>query len=233
MTYRIFASGILLGFSLQVLADVSDCGGLQNNFGPLDYRSASPSDKQLVERYHFTPRVEQLRGGQSGQLAADLSYTLRVFPNHPRALWAMSKLAAREKTEKPAYSQYSVRCWFDRAIRFRPEDPNVRMIYGVYLTKNGKNREALEQLEVAAAYEKDNANLNYNIGLVYFDLKQYDQALAFAHRAYALGFSLPGLKNKLVQAGKWRDPITVNSIARESPTAVAPTELIEPGAKEQ
>jgi len=145
----------------------------------------------------------------------------------------MSKLAAREKTEKPAYSQYSVRCWFDRAIRFRPEDPNVRMIYGVYLSKNGKNREALEQLEVAAAYEKDNANLIYNIGLVYFDLKQYDQALAFAHRAYALGFSLPGLKNKLVQAGKWRDPIAVNSIMGESPNAVAPTKAMEPGAKEQ
>ncbi len=228
MRYSVFAIIILLSLSLQAVADVSDCGNLQNNFGPIDYRTATASDKQLVERYHFTARVEHLKGGQSGQLAADLSYTLRVFPNHPRALWAMSKLAIREKTEKPAYSQYSTRCWFDRAIRFRPDDPNVRMIYGVYLTKNGRNREALEQLKVAAEYDKDNANLNYNIGLAYFELKQYEQALEFAHRAYRLGFSLPGLKSKLVQVGKWRDPfpggesVESASTGAESPVATEP-----------
>ena len=35
---------------------------------------------------------------------------------------------------------------------------------------------------------------------------QYDKALASAHRAYGAGFPLPGLKNKLKRAGKWREP---------------------------
>jgi len=182
-----------------------------------------------VEFAHFTPAVEQLKAGKSSYLADDLSYTLRVFPNHPRALWSMTKLAMREKTEKPAHSQYSVHCWFDRAIRFRPEDPNVRMIYGVYLINKGKSREAVEHLEIAASYEKDNANLNYNIGLAYFDLKQYDQSLDFAHRAYSLGFPLPGLKNKLVRAGKWREP---NILARElEPILSTGDSSVLPGSK--
>jgi tetratricopeptide (TPR) repeat protein len=79
------------------------------------------------------------------------------------------------------------------------------MIYAVYLNKIGKLKEALEQLEVAEKADSDNANLNYNIGLVYFDLKNYEKALYFAHRAYELGFPLPGLRNKLQKAGKWSE----------------------------
>ena len=44
------------------------------------------------------------------------------------------------------------------------------------------------------------------MGLLYTDLKRYDDALRHAHRAYALGFPLPGLQRKLARAGKWRDP---------------------------
>ena len=45
-----------------------------------------------------------------------------------------------------------------------------------------------------------------DLGLAYADLKQYDKALESAHRAYGAGFPLPGLKNKLKRAGKWREP---------------------------
>lgn len=186
-------------------AEVSDCGFLTNHFGPFDYRSARPADINIVETRHFTPMVEQLKGGQSGYIAGDISYTLGVFPNHPRALNSIANLSLREKRPKPEHSQYSVHCWFDRAIRFRPDDSQVRMIYAVYLSKVGKPKEALEQLEAAERGDSDNANFNYNIGLVYFDLKNYEKSLHFAHRAYELGFPLPGLRNKLKRAGKWRE----------------------------
>lgn len=217
----------VFGFSQCAYADVSDCGSLQNHYGPFDYRSATPSEKHLVERAHFTPAVEQLKSGKSSYLGADLSYTLSVYPNHSRALMAIAKLAMREKTDKPAYSTYSVRCWFDRAIRFRPEDPNVRMIYGMYLINNKKYKEALEHLEIAANEDKDNANLNYNIGLAYFELKQYEEALVFAHRAQALGFSLPGLKNKLARLGKWREPPPEKEIVESLPSVSEPTGSID------
>lgn len=189
-----------------VSAGEVDCGPLTNHFGPFDYYTAPPADRRLVERPHFPPQVEQLRKGNTGPLGQDISYTLSVFPNHPRALFSMSKLAIREKTNKPRDSTYSIDCWFDRAIRFRPNDSNVRMIYGIYLQTTGKSKEAAQQFNKSAEFGGDNGNLFYNLGLSYFDLKDYEKALEYAHRAHYLGFQLPGLKNKLVRVGKWREP---------------------------
>ena len=47
---------------------------------------------------------------------------------------------------------------------------------------------------------------NYNLGLVYYKTKQFKEANEHAHKAYALGFPLPGLKQLLVTAGKWQEP---------------------------
>lgn len=40
-------------------------------------------------------------------------------------------------------------------------------------------------------------------GLAYFDVGDYAQSMEHAKKAYALGVNLPGLKSKLVKAGKW------------------------------
>lgn len=196
---------ISCSISTVVVADEISCGALTNHFGPFDYYTARPADIEIVETRHFTREVEQLKAGKSGYIAGDLNYTLGVFPNHPRALNSIANLALREKRSTPEHSRFSVDCWFDRAIRFRPDDANVRMIYAVYLNKIKRQKEALEQLEMAAEVNSDNPNLNYNIGLVYFDLKNYDKSLEFARRAYEGGFPLLGLKNKLKKAGVWSD----------------------------
>ena len=49
------------------------------------------------------------------------------------------------------------------------------------------------------------ANVAYNLGLIYVDLKDYENAREYAKRAYDGGFPLPGLRQKLVQAGQWRE----------------------------
>ncbi|HRD33973.1 MAG TPA: tetratricopeptide repeat protein [Rhodocyclaceae bacterium] len=181
------------------------CGPLENTFGPYDYRT-NKDKLPIVERFHFTPDVENLRKGAStNRIGGDISYTLRAFPNHTRALLAMSRLAQREKTNSPKGSTYSVDCWFERALRFRPDDAEVRMTNGIYLAQTGRKAEAAKMLEGAAKLGESGANFHYNMGLVYADLGRYDEALAHAHKAYALGFALPGLKNKLQRAGKWRD----------------------------
>lgn len=82
----------------------------------------------------------------------------------------------------------------------------VRMIYATFLSKNGKKAESLQQLEIASELGTDNPNMDYNMGLAYFEVGQYEKSLHYAHRAYQAGFNLPGLKNKLTNAGKWRDP---------------------------
>ena len=51
--------------------------------------------------------------------------------------------------------------------------------------------------------DPNNANVHYNLGLLYFDQKDYPKARAAAQRAYELGFALPGLKKMLESAGQW------------------------------
>jgi tetratricopeptide (TPR) repeat protein len=204
---------VLLGFAgmgAPIVAahaqDMSVCGSLQNAFGPHDYRTATAQQRSTVENFHFTRDVETLRrGASSTRIGADLDYTLRAFPNHPRALLAMTRLAEKERTPRPRGASYTVECYFDRAIRFTSDDPSVRLLYGTLLLKSGKREAAIEQLKTAEHHAGANGNVYYNLGLAYFDLKDYEKSRNYAKRAYELGFTLPGLKNKLQSVGQWRD----------------------------
>jgi tetratricopeptide (TPR) repeat protein len=180
------------------------CGPLQNAYGPYDYRTRR--DKLgIVEGAHFTDSVRTLERGHTGSLGGDIDYTLRAFPNHPVALNAMANLSIREKKDRPRGAHYTVECYFDRAIRFAPNDADVYMVYGNWLFKIGERAKAIKQYKMGETFDPNNANLEYNLGLAYVDAKDYDNALLHARRAYELGFQLPGLREKLAAAGKWRD----------------------------
>lgn len=196
------------------------CGSIKASIGPYDYRT--DRDKlPLVEGAHFTAEVEALiRGTTSTRPGGDIAYTLRAIPNNHRALLAMMRLGEKEKTTQPSGSTYSIECWFDRAIRFRPDDGVVRMIYSTYLNKNGRIPEANSQLEIATTYAKDSAITHYNIGLHYFNLKNYDKALVQAHKAMALGWTQTDLRDQLRSVGKWTEPTELP--APTSPAASAP-----------
>ena len=118
---------LLFFYAGHIHADLSEfsCGSLQNAYGPFDYRN--DKDKLgVVEAYHFSTEVASLIKGKSGSLGGDIDYTLRAFPNHPRALMAMVQLGWREKTTKVSGAQYSVECYLHRAIRFRDDDGTSR-----------------------------------------------------------------------------------------------------------
>lgn len=215
---------LLLGFCLLLVSPgialaqevPGGCGSLRAGFGPFDYRpgryipeSTYGSHKALlsiVEGTHFTPTVEALISGNTSQTAGgDLNYTLHAFPNHHRALIAMVALGEKEKTSKPYQSRYSVECWFQRALAWRPDDSIVRMIYARYLYKAMRANEAEQQLSVAASQAGDNAFTHHNIGLIYFDMKNYEKALIHAHKAYELGLGIPTLREQLKSVGKWSE----------------------------
>lgn len=182
------------------------CGSLENAYGPFDYRNQKQQLK-IVEGAHFTSEVESLIRGTTNRTAGgDIDYTLRASPNHHRALMAVMNLARKENRDPPAGSRYSIACWFERGERFRPDDAMVKVLHGVFLLRNGKNSEAVAKLEEAATLDSGDANIQYNLGLAYVDVGQYEKALQSAHRAYAAGFPLPGLREKLKRAGKWRAP---------------------------
>lgn len=195
-------------------AQGNGCGSLASAYGPYDYRVERGRRLNIVERFHFTPEVEALIRGESGYLGADLDYVLMTSPNHHRALMATVRYGERLKTPQPPAMKYTIDCYFERAIRFQPDDTVVREMFAQYLGKGGRLKEAKEQLAIASNYAKDNALSHYNIGLIYFELKDYDQALAQAQIASAEGYPRPELRDELKRLGKWQDaPVTADAAA--------------------
>jgi tetratricopeptide (TPR) repeat protein len=195
---------IALAIAQPAAADEATCGTLRNTYGPFDYRTASARQIQLVEDYHFTPSVEELKHGKSGlAIGADLDYTLRAIPNHHRALVAMMELGFKVKKDPPPGAQWRVACYFDRAIRFSPDDGAVHTIFGIYMFRRGKISDATAQFEMAEKLGDNSGNMHYNAGLAYFELGDYDKAVVHAKKAAEAGFSLPGLRDKLQKIGKW------------------------------
>lgn len=180
------------------------CGELKNAYGPLDYRApGSAGDREIVTGAHFTETVQAGVRGNTGAIGGDLDYTLRAIPNHPGALAVMGKVGITQKTTKLYGATYPVECYFDRAMRFAPDDGAVRAAYGNYLFALGKPERALEMYRAAALLAPEDATINYNLGLAYLKMKDYENANTFAKKAYSLDFPLPGLRNLLVAAGKW------------------------------
>ena len=204
----------LIGAPAFAQPDPWTCGPLRppGQFGPYDYRYDRGQPLGLVEGAHFGPEIEALiRGNRNHLVGPDIDYTLRAYPNHHRALIAMMRLGEKQKTNKPDGANYTVECYFERAVLFRDNDPTVRMLYAGYLSKQNRQSEALAQLARATLLAKDNGFTHYNIGLVYFDMKVYDRALAQAHRAIELDFERSELRDLLKNAGQWQEPVTTTT----------------------
>ncbi len=174
-----------------------------NAYGPFDYRTATPDQKNIVETNHFTPAVEALRAGKTAAVGSDIDYTLRAFPNHPRALMAMVRLGQQEKTDQPRGARYTVQCYLARGMEFRPDDMNVVQVRGIWLSMQNRYADAIRDFEKVIEEQPNNANAHYNLGLAYFATKDYDRARAEAKTAFDLKFPLEGLKHKLQAVGKW------------------------------
>ena len=199
-------SAFLVFASLPTFAQTgaAACGSLENHYGPYDFRTDKPM-LPIVERAHFTPAVEALIRGTTSALGPgdDLNYTLTAFPNHHRALVSVMNYGERQKTTRPRDLPLNVECYFDRAVRFRPDDSVARMIYATFLVKNKREADANKQLEQVALAARDNAFTFYNMGLIYFDMKNYGKALELAHKAYGLGVGPTDLRDQLKKVGKW------------------------------
>lgn len=182
------------------------CGVLTNGYGPFDYRDQGNAPQlYLVEMAHFTDDVEQGRRGNTGSVGGDLDYTLRAFPNHARALATMGRLGIHDKSVQLTGAKYPVECYFVRALEFQPDDGIVHAEYATYLQATGRAPAALAELRTAVQLQPQDAAVNYNLGLMYYKSKDYEQANAYGHKAYELGFPLPGLKQLLTTAGHWHD----------------------------
>ncbi len=217
-----------------------DCGPLKNfnDFGPFDYQApenrvstgADPMGRiKRVENVHFQDEMKliNLKQFSIDRLSGEFTYTLRIFPNHPEALHALSKLerVAGGKLPQTALTVFtpkiSADCFFDRAIRFRPEDKAVHLVYGMHLHQRRNFKEALVAYEKAEALGEESTYLSYNLGLLHTDLKNWEKAAAYARKAYGKGATFPGLRERIEKAG-YTVPLVGHSEAElsvDSPSA--------------
>ena len=195
---------LLAPVAARAQTSASGCPDLGRPFG--DY--LLDRDKvALSERFHFTPEVENLvRGKSSERIGADIDFMLSNYPNHHRALVAMMRLGERLKTPQPPGARASVECYFVLALNFRRDDAVARMLYATFLAKNKREPEAVAQLETVRKALPDDPLAQYNIGLIYLDMKNYSRALEQAHTAYELGLGRTELRDQLKSAGRWKDP---------------------------
>lgn len=93
-----------------------------------------------------------------------------------------------------------------QAIKVQPTNP--RPYLGLALLYRDMRRLDLARdtlLSGDAAVEGQSIEIHYNLGLVYFELKEMDLAVEFAKKAYDKQYPLPGLQQKLTRAGRWPD----------------------------
>ena len=182
------------------------CGTLEWNYGPHDYRKANAHQKKLVESAHFDRGVQTLTKTKTGPFGGDLGYTLSVFPNHPHALMVMERLVETRKRDPAEGASYTLECWYERAMRFRPDDHIPRLLYVNYLIRKNRLPEAMKHLDYVADTTQDDPFAQFNTGMFYTDIKEYDKALVMAHRVIAMGFDRRELRERLTAVGKWVEP---------------------------
>lgn len=187
-------------------ADPNDCNVTDfPKIGYIDYRDNSRfalERKKLVEGAHFTSGVRRGLYGNAGKLMGDLTYVLRHIPNHPQALLVMSEVQSRpgftrRKEGRKDYYYDSIGCFFKRAFYIAPDDPAVFLTRAVISHRNESYQNAEMDYLKALELSPDHAEAHYNLGLLYFTQKKYDESRQHADRAYELGYPLQGLKRKL------------------------------------
>ncbi len=198
--------------------------------GPNDYYDPSAwtqKYRRSVTSLHLIPAEAQVSKGYSSapdekfyNIWAEIDFTLRWFPNHPKGLQFMSNWLPKY----PHPPDKDVEYYFQKAIEYRPTpeprpvDATVRVLYAIYLHKQKKYQKAQEQYEFALSITPNNSEIHYNLGLLLAERKNYPAALKHAQTAYTLGFPLPGLRNKLKKAGAWKNiPKKEEQITEPSP----------------
>jgi tetratricopeptide (TPR) repeat protein len=185
---------------------MAECGNPFDNgaIGPWDYNDGedrtNPQKIPIIEKFHFNRDVEGLDRGESSAYALDdLDYVLRAVPNHPRALNAVARYDVEKGGIPPKWR--SAECWFDRAMRFKPDDGTVYLLFANYKSRKGQVDEALEAYQTAKKLLPESIEVDYNLGLLYVKMGDYPKALERARVAYAGNYPLQGLKKKLAEKG--------------------------------
>lgn len=192
---KIYLLLLLLLFS----ANTYSSDQLNNNY----YGNLTKDQKQLLmlnEQHHLYKAIKNAKTGKMHRLTyakADYHYILARWPNHPKALIGMTRVLLKLKA-KP-----EIDLMYQNAIELFPMVPETYVLYGIYLYKEGEYNKAESNFLKATQLRKDYAEGYYNLALSYLAQDKKELAVKNAHKAYDLGFPLPGLRNKLQKLNLW------------------------------
>ncbi len=206
------------------------CEGNPQSHGPYDYLEIISSKNNAlienarlweVDRIHYGRASERLSDGFNAiniNLAwGDYDYTLRAFPNHVLALRDVIELEIKRlKTNRRTGQHFPSfvtppECYLQRAEKFRPNQEHIPLLYGIYLYRIEKYKQAEIQYKRAISINPENAESHYNLGLLLVRMNRLNEALEQAKKAYALKYPLNSLKQQLISAGVWKTPVETST----------------------
>jgi tetratricopeptide (TPR) repeat protein len=189
-----------------------------SQYGPIDYYAPEnnvvgaggrkeETNVTIVTNYHFDKNVLALKRGVTGEhVKGDLDYTLRAVPNLPFALDTASRLelrraSSKEYAKKQPSLPFTAECYFERAVSiFGSPNPQTLLVWGIHKFRMQDYQGALEKYKMAEELSPVNAELAYNMGLVYLKLNNPKAAEKYADIAYSQGYPLQGLANLINKA---------------------------------
>ncbi len=159
-------------------------------------------------------RAERMRGAQATvaqrqkfewelkQADQEATYSLnRTPPDHP-VYHYMDSILARVTYLRGNKVEAIAR--LRSIVSKAPDQADMVATLALYLYREKSYAEARDVLLSGLKHvETPSAEMHYFLGLTYVKLKNWDAAREQARKAYALGYPLPGLKNKLRAAGQW------------------------------
>jgi len=192
------------------------CSGGKQGYGPFDYSKRSSLPRYnlfIVEVAHFTPKVERLLEGESSSIEGDLNYTLRAWPNHHKALLSFTRfqlsinnnlIKDNPKTKRKENSLTTPpECYFQRAIKFSPNDATVYSLYAYYLKKIGHLKKSSLLYEKALSLQEHNIKIKYSYALLLIKLKKFKEANTLAKEIYSNKKAPKGLMKILKKNKHW------------------------------
>lgn len=172
---------------------------LANTYGePFNFYEPAPNKiLSNVEKYHLNQGIDKVKQGKYEYAWSEFAFMLHYFPNHPKALQLISDLSVQ--MENPARAER----YFERAIRLYPNESETHALHGIFLHKLGRYQESVDAYKRAIALNDKPVDYHYNLGLAYYEMKDFKEALQQAEIAYNKGYPLPGLKDKLKAVDVW------------------------------
>jgi tetratricopeptide (TPR) repeat protein len=154
-------------------------------------------------------RAERQRGRNTALWIENLNLALaesnyavlRIPPTNP-VHWKMLTIQARILYERGNKAQGIDA--LKQIVRKQPDLADSYAVLGNFLYKDGKLDEARDVLQTGLEkVPKPTSEMHYFLGMILFKQGSFEGAREQAQKAYALGYPLPGLRNRLKAAGHW------------------------------